>query len=300
MENLLLTVIVILVLIIIVLAAKVWFLRRSAKEISEAFRDRLAADTNTLIDISSRDARMRQLASEINSQLRLLRKERHRYQQGDLELKEAVTNISHDLRTPLTAISGYLDLLEGESKSEKTASYLNQIRSRTQELNSLTEELFRYSIVTSARELKPQRLDLVRALEESLLSFYGVMQERGIQPEIQLPETPVWRQLDPEAVSRVFSNIIGNGLKYSQGDLTVTMSPSGAITFANRAENLDAVTVGRLFDRFYTVEANRSSTGLGLSIARALTERMGGTITAEYAGGRLSIRVEFGDNSPNS
>lgn len=300
MENLLLTVIVILALIIIVLAAKVWFLRRSAKEISEAFRDRLAADTNTLIDISSRDARMRQLASEINSQLRLLRKERHRYQQGDLELKEAVTNISHDLRTPLTAISGYLDLLEGESKSEKAASYLVQIRSRTQELNSLTEELFRYSIVTSARELKPQRLDLVRALEESLLSFYGVMQERGIQPEIQLPETPVWRQLDPEAVSRVFSNIIGNGLKYSQGDLTVTMSPSGAITFANRAENLDAVTVGRLFDRFYTVEANRSSTGLGLSIARALTERMGGTITAEYAGGRLSIRVEFGDNSPNS
>lgn len=295
MENLLLTVIVILALIIIVLAAKVWFLRRSAKEISEAFRDRLAADTNTLIDISSRDARMRQLASEINSQLRLLRKERHRYQQGDLELKEAVTNISHDLRTPLTAISGYLDLLEGESKSEKAASYLNQIRSRTQELNSLTEELFRYSIVTSARELKPQRLDLVRALEESLLSFYGVMQERGIQPEIQLPETPVWRQLDPGAVSRVFSNIIGNGLKYSQGDLTVTMSPSGAITFANRAENLDAVTVGRLFDRFYTVEANRSSTGLGLSIARALTERMGGTITAEYAGGRLSIRVEFGD-----
>lgn len=300
MENLLLTVIVILALIIIVLAAKVWFLRRSAKEISEAFRDRLAADTNTLIDISSRDARMRQLASEINSQLRLLRKERHRYQQGDLELKEAVTNISHDLRTPLTAISGYLDLLEGESKSEKAASYLVQIRSRTQELNSLTEELFRYSIVTSARELKPQRLDLVRALEESLLSFYGVMQERGIQPEIQLPETPVWRQLDPGAVSRVFSNIIGNGLKYSQGDLTVTMSPSGAITFANRAENLDAVTVGRLFDRFYTVEANRSSTGLGLSIARALTERMGGTITAEYAGGRLSIRVEFGDNSPNS
>lgn len=293
MENLLLTVIVILVLIIIVLAAKVWFLRRSAKEISEAFRDRLAADTNTLIDISSRDARMRQLASEINSQLRLLRKERHRYQQGDLELKEAVTNISHDLRTPLTAISGYLDLLEGESKSEKAASYLVQIRSRTQELNGLTEELFRYSIVTSARELKPQRLDLVRTLEESLLSFYGVMQERGIQPEIQLPEAPVWRQLDPGAVSRVFSNIIGNGLKYSRGDLTVTMNPSGAITFANRAENLDAVTVGRLFDRFYTVEANRSSTGLGLSIARTLTERMGGTITAEYAGGRLLIDLKF-------
>lgn len=297
MEILLLTAIVILLVAVLALGAKVWFYRRSAREISQGFRDRLAADTNTLIDISSRDACMRQLASEVNAQLRLLRQERHRYQQGDLELKEAVTNISHDLRTPLTAISGYLDLLEAEDKSEKAASYLVQIRSRTRELNSLTEELFRYSIVTSARELKPQQMDLVRALEESLLSFYGMMQEKGITPGIQLPEAPVWRQLDPGAVGRVFSNIIGNGLKYSQGDLTVTMSSSGDITFANRADNLDAVTVGRLFDRFYTVEASRTSTGLGLSIARALTERMGGTITAEYANGRLTIRVRFGDMS---
>ena len=117
MEHLLLIIIGILLLIIFVLLAKVWFLRKSAQEISEAFRDRLTADTNTLIDISTRDPYMRKLAADINTQLRLLRKERHRYQQGDLELKEAVTNISHDLRTPLTAINGYLDLLEREEKS---------------------------------------------------------------------------------------------------------------------------------------------------------------------------------------
>lgn len=299
MENLLLTVIVILCLVIFALAAKVWFLRRSAKEILEAFRDRLAADTNTLIDISGRDPYMRKLAAEINSQLRLLRRERHRYQQGDQELKEAVTNISHDLRTPLTAVSGYLDLLEGEEKSEKAEIYLTQIKKRTQELQNLTEELFRYSVVTSARELKPQRMDLVRGLEESLLSFYGVMEERGIRPDIRLPESPVWRQLDAGAVSRVFSNIISNALKYSQGDLTVTMDRDGVVTFANRAENLTAVDVGRLFDRFYTVEASRNSTGLGLSIAKLLTERMGGSITAKYNCGKLVISVKFDDISPN-
>ena len=114
MNHLLLIIIGILLLIIFALSAKIYFLRKSTQEIAEAFRDRLTADTNTLIDISSRDPYMRKLASEINIQLRLLRKERHRYQQGDLELKEAVTNISHDLRTPLTAISGYLDLLERE------------------------------------------------------------------------------------------------------------------------------------------------------------------------------------------
>ena len=96
MEHLLLIIIGILLLVIFVLAAKVWFLRKSAQEIRDAFRNRLAADTNTLIDISTRDPYMRKLAVDINVQLRLLRKERHRYQQGDLELKEAVTNISHD------------------------------------------------------------------------------------------------------------------------------------------------------------------------------------------------------------
>ena len=297
MENLLLVIIGILLLIIFVLATKVYFLRKSAQEIAEAFRDRLTADTNTLVDISTRDPYMRKLAADINVQLRLLRKERHRYQQGDLELKEAVTNISHDLRTPLTAINGYLDLLEREEKSENVRRYLSQIKNRTEALKNLTEELFRYSVVTSSQDLKPEPMDVVRALEESLLSFYGVMQEKGIQPEIDLPEGPVFRELDAGAVNRIFSNIISNALKYSDGDLVVTMNRDAEIVFSNRASNLNAVTVGRLFDRFYTVEASRNSTGLGLSIAKLLIERMGGEIAAKYQDERLFITVRFIDPS---
>ena len=293
MEHLLFIIIGILLLIIFVLAAKVYFLHKSAREIAEAFRDRLAADTNTLIDISTRDPYMRKLAADINVQLRLLRKERHRYQQGDLELKEAVTNISHDLRTPLTAINGYLDLLEREEKSENVQRYLSQIRNRTEALKTLTEELFRYSVVTSSKELKRERMDVVRALEESLLSFYAAMQEKGIRPEIDLPEETVFRELDAGAVSRIFSNIISNALKYSDGDLSVAMQTDGSITFANTAHSLNAVTAGRLFDRFYTVDASRNSTGLGLSIARQLTERLGGIIEADYRNGRLIIMLRL-------
>ena len=295
MEHLLLIIIGILLLIIFVLLTKVYFLRKSAQEIVEAFQDRLTADTNTLIDISTRDPYMRALAADINVQLRLLRKERQRYQQGDLELKEAVTNISHDLRTPLTAINGYLDLLEREEKSENVKRYLAQIQNRAEALKNLTEELFRYSVVTSSQELKPERMDVVRALEESLLSFYAVMQEKGIQPEIDLPEEPVFRKLDTGVVGRIFSNIISNALKYSDGDLTVVMSRDSKIVFSNQANNLNAVTVGRLFDRFYTVEASRNSTGLGLSIAKLLTERMGGSISAKYQDERLYIVVRFED-----
>lgn len=301
MEELLFIIIGILLLIIFMLLAKIYFLRKSAQEIAEAFRDRLTADTNTLIDISTRDRNMRHLAAEINVQLRLLRKERHRYQQGDLELKEAVTNISHDLRTPLTAIRGYLDLLEREETSENVQRYLSQIRNRTEVLINLTEELFRYSIVTSSQSLNCERMDLVRALEESLLSFYAVMQGKGIHPEIQLPEEPVYRELDAAAVSRIFSNIISNALKYSEGDLSVVMDKNGCVTFSNTAENLDAVTVGRLFDRFYTVEAGRNSTGLGLSIAKMLIERMHGTIRATCENRRLQIEIAFtGQNNPGS
>ena len=293
MEYLLLIIIGILLLMIFVLLAKVYFLRKSTREIAEAFRDRLTADTNTLIDISTRDPYMRKLAADINVQLRLLRKERHCYQQGDMELKEAVTNISHDLRTPLTAINGYLDLLEREEKSENVQRYLSQIKNRTEVLKNLTEELFRYSVVTSSQELKLEHVDVVRALEESLLSFYAVMQEKGIQPEIEFPEEPIYRELDAGAVNRIFSNIISNALKYSDGDLSVVMDKNGCVTFSNTAYNLNTVPVGRLFDRFYTVEASRNSTGLGLSIAKILTERMGGSISAQYQNKRMYVTIDF-------
>ena len=293
MVSILIALSIILSIVIILQAIKIHYLRKTAREITENFAERLVSDTNTLIDISTRDPYMRKLAADINVQLRLLRKERHRYQQGDMELKEAVTNISHDLRTPLTAINGYLDLLEREEKSENVQRYLSQIQNRTEVLKNLTEELFRYSVVTSSQELKVERIDVVRALEESLLSFYAVMQEKGIQPEVELPEEPVFHELDAGAVNRIFSNIISNALKYSDGDLSVVMDKNGCVTFSNTAHNLNAVTVGRLFDRFYTVEASRNSTGLGLSIAKLLIERMDGSIEAIYNKDKLQIKITF-------
>lgn len=160
-------------------------------------------------------------------------------------------------------------------------------------LKKLTEELFGYSMVVSSHEFCQEEVNLVNVLEESLLSFYGMMQEKGIQPEITLPEKAVWRSLDVSALNRIFSNIIGNALKYSDGDFCVRMGEEGQVTFSNRAKDLNSLIVGRLFDRFYTVEVSRSSTGLGLSIAKLLTERMGGRILANYNEGRLIITLNF-------
>ena len=101
--------------------------------------------------------------------------------------------------------------------------------------------------------------------------------------------------LDRSALSRVFSNLISNVLKYSDGDLKITLSGKGEIIFSNMASGLDEIQVGRLFDRFYTVEAARKSTGLGLAISKTLIEQMDGTISAKYENSRLSIYIYFPD-----
>ena len=284
-----------LILVIISLFIKIHLLRKSAKEIECSFSERLLTDSNTLIDISSNDKRMRHLANEINIQLRKLRDERRKFQLGDLEVKAAMTNISHDLRTPLTAICGYLDLLEQEEKSETVNRYTAVIRNRTEMLKQLTEELFRYSVIlASAEALKIEPVVINNILEESIASFYTVLKEKQIVPKVSIPQKKVIRDLDRFALSRIFANLLNNAIKYSNGDLEVTLSENGEIRFINHASDLSEIEVGKLFDRFYTVNNAGNSTGLGLSISKALVEKMNGTISAEYHDGMLSICILFG------
>lgn len=283
--------------LLLILAGKVYTLRKSAQQLREGMAQQLERETNTLLSVSSGDREMKALADALNGQLAQLRAERQRYQHGDLEQKEAITNISHDLRTPLTAIVGYLALLEGEEKSEAVERYLSQISNRTQVLHQLSEELFAYALLTAPQPLHPQRVDLRGLVEEALLSYCGAMEQRGMEPTIQLPEGRVERNLDPTAAGRVLSNLISNALKYSAGDFAVTMTPDGVITFANSAPDLNPVLVQRLFDRFFTVETARHSTGLGLSIAKLLTQQMEGTLEAKYQEGQLVITLSFPDSS---
>lgn len=284
---------VLLAATVIVLLIKIYLMKKSAKEIAEKLSEKLSEDTNTLIDISSGDKDMRKLAESLNVRLKKLRRESLCYRRGDAELKEAVMNISHDLRTPLTAVSGYLDLLEREEKSDTVKTYLGHISNRTEAMKTLTEELFRYSIVASAKPLNYEKLCLNSVLEESLAEFYGAVVQRGITPEIKITEERVDRTLDKSALKRIFGNIIGNAVKYSSGDFFVTLTDEGTVTFSNTAEGLDSVTVGKLFDRFYTVETAGNSTGLGLSIAKLLAEQMGGEIAAEYIEEKVIITLKF-------
>ncbi len=276
------------------LGGKVYGLRRTMEDIGDRLETWLDEDSNTLLTLTaSRDPYARRLLRRLNDQLRLLRQQRRRWQQGDRELKEAVTNVAHDLRTPLTALCGYLELLDRTEHDPDTARYLAQIQNRVEAMKQLTEELFRYSVLTAAPPLEREPVVLNRVLEESLLAHYGAFTRQGITPVLSLNDTPVRRELDPTALRRILDNLFSNALKYSQGDLAVTLTAEGEITVSNTAPALDPVSVGRLFDRFYTVETGRSSTGLGLSIAKLLTEAMGGEIQARWQEGYLTMHLQF-------
>lgn len=279
---------------VLFLLLKVCLMRRAAREIYEGFAEKLRTDTNTLIDISSNDGRMRALADGINKQLMLLRKEHNRYTQGDMELKTAITNISHDIRTPLTTICGYLDIMKRMEKPPKIAEYLDIIDERAEFMEQLTEELFRYSVILSEDSAgESEEVFVNQVLAESVSGYYAVLTKHGITPNIHITENKIIRMLNKTSLSRVFSNLLNNAVKYSDGDLEITLSDTGEIVFSNSAKLLSSVQVKRLFDRFYTVETARNSTGLGLSIAKTLVERMGGGISAEYNENVLNIKIVF-------
>lgn len=286
-----------LLCVILLLCCKIYWMRQSIKEIQTGMMDKLHHDTNTLISISSHDKKVQELAACLNVELAHLRKLRQRYQLGDLELKDAVTNIAHDLRTPLTAIYGYLDLLEKEDKSEDAARYIHIIKGRMDALKQLTEELFQYSVFLSEAKENFAVIKLKSAIEECLSANYASLKGCHITPEIMFCEQDIKVYINQNALSRILNNIVSNVIKYSTGDFKIALLDTGEMIFSNHAPALDDTTVGKLFDRFYTVENGMKSTGLGLSIAKSLCEQMHGKIWADYKKDVLYIHLRFDERT---
>ena len=278
----------------IVLLIKICVMKLSLKELAGDFEERASLDSDTLLGVSSRDRSITHLASVMNETLTKLREMYHSYKQGDESVKNAITNVVHDIRTPLTAICGYLELTERYEKSPELAKYLEVISERTNYMKGLTEELFEYLLIRNVdAPEKKQEVNINRMLEDSIMNMYPTLMERGIKPQIEITEKRIVRKLYPTYLERIFNNLISNALKYSDEDLSINLEDDGTIIFSNKAANLTSVQVERLFDRFYTVETGQNSTGIGLSIVRSFVEKMDGTIKAEYIEGRLLIKVAF-------
>lgn len=286
--------IVVLAVLVLLLCIRLHLAKKVALEIHAALPEKLNTDTNTPITLSCRDKDLCLLADTLNQSLEQLRAMQHCFKQGNVQLQTSITSISHDLRTPLTTICGYLELLEKEPLSAVSRQYVAIIRECTKVMTQLTEELFRYSVVLSVPLAQPlQEVSVNRILEGSIAAMYAVLKRHRITPDITITDHTVLRTLDPSALSRVFSNLLNNAVKYSDGDLSITLSEDGIITFSNTAAALSEVEVGRLFDRFYTVENAKNATGLGLSLHGHWWSRCTGRWMPLMKRGGLSSRGRF-------
>ena len=288
--------IIILAVTVVILIIKLVLLRRGYKELTQNIRDQVDGETSIPITLTTSDKCAREAAVTINDELKRLKDERLRFESGNRKIRDTVTNISHDLRTPLTAIHAYLDLLEDEPDEEVRAEYLRRIKNRADVLTDLTGELFEYSKNTNGDYISSSSTDvtdLKRITEECFISFYAAFTGKGIEPEIILPDAPVKILCDKRSADRILENIIGNALKYADGGFKAEIKEDGTAIFSNPAPNLTAVQTAKLFDRFYTVSDGTDSTGLGFAIARELTLRVGGKIEADLKDGLLVITVKF-------
>lgn len=265
--------ITVLIIILIVLILKLFFIKKSIKEIRSNLSRILKSDTNNLITIDTNNKEISELANTLNIELKNLRRERLQYENGNQELKRSITNISHDIRTPLTAISGYIDLIKQNEDKEKQEEYIKIVERKTNDLINLTEQLFDFSkTVDITPQIKKEKICINEILEESLANFYVVFKEKNIIPKLEITDKRIYRFVDKNTITRVFENILSNVIKYSSGNFKVKLEENGKIIFSNKASSLDATTVEKIFDRYYTVENAKKSTGLGLSIAKQLVE----------------------------
>ncbi len=290
----------VLAIALIIAVIKIVLLRRGFDELTDNIEDQVKGETQVPVTLTTTDPHARKTAETLNRELKNLQDERNSYLDGNRKVSEAVTAISHDIRTPLTAINSYLDLMKDETDEELKEQYLERIKNRTLSLSELADELFKYSTSTDPsgylsadKDTKSEPVDICRILEECMLSFYAAFKKKGIEPEIDLPDNPVYVMCDRKGANRIFENIISNAIKYADDGLTVKLDNEGCAIFSNPAPELTPVSAAKLFDRYYTVHEGQASTGLGFSIAKELITRNGGTIEADLKEGILSVTVHF-------
>ena len=273
----------VLIIILIFFLLKMFFIKKSIKEIRINLIRILKSDTNNLLTIDTKNKEIVQLANTLNIELKNLRKQKLQYENGNNELKKSITNISHDIRTPLTAISGYIDLIKENKENQE--EYIKIIERKTNDLINLTEQLFDFSkTIDIVPNIQKEKICINELLEEVLANFYVVFKENNIVPDIEIEQRKIYK---------IIENILSNVTKYSSGEFKVKLDGMGIITFSNKSSSLDATTVEKIFDRYYTVENAKKSTGIGLSIAKQLVELNNGSINGKYEKGKLIIEIEL-------
>ncbi|MBO4775480.1 MAG: HAMP domain-containing histidine kinase [Lachnospiraceae bacterium] len=258
-------------------------LRQMRKELTKT-RDE---SYNRILRVSLIDSDVEKLAGEINKNIEYQKNLKLETQKSRKQLEQSISDIAHDLRTPLTVIKGNLQLLESEDLSEKGSQYLEVSSKKAEVLKGMVDEFFELSVLESdSKPVELTRFDIIPFLSDFIIENESIIREKGLSPVIDFPEKSVFANANEKLLSRVLSNLIGNIVKYAKGDFELSVSEkekSGCvIKIGNSVDDKDSIDIDHIFDRTYRADKARSdgSAGLGLYIAKLLMEKQKGSIEA--------------------
>jgi signal transduction histidine kinase len=270
------------------------FLKREIRQMNLSLKAIVEIDTNAQLTVATLDRHVAAFAETINTMLERNRRDHFEKLRTETELKRAITNISHDLRTPLTSARGYLQMLESSELDAETRNrYLAIIQERLDALSVLMNSLFEFArVIEGNLVFDVQKVNVCNAVYDALSASYEELERKGFTVDIDLPETPVVWFCDTDALRRILHNLIQNACIHGKEYLRVRLDRD-RLEIANKADGIGELDTERLFDRFYTADASRSNkrTGLGLAIVRGLAEQMGGRVSAQAEDDMLAIRV---------
>jgi len=288
---------VICIVIIAILLIHIVLMRVECRGIIKKIRSIRSKDTNELVHITTGTIPPK-LINEINGLLKDIRRYDMEYVRKSHDLEQMMTNISHDLRTPLTSAMGYISIIkEGTMSDAECGSAIEIVDKRLKRLEELINSFFEFSMIISSGKV-PERaeLNLNTILEEAIVHYFDDYSMQNRMVELRNPAGRIKLVSNRNVLMRVFDNLVGNALKHGVGDLIVTVTDGDVIkiSFENGIDDPE-LDVSRIFDEFYTTDISRTkgNTGLGLAIAKQFTELIGGKISAHSSDGRFCIDMEL-------
>ena len=276
------------------------FIKKEIKNILNQLKNYNIRKTEKKIDITLLDKDIEKMTIEINNLIDLHALSNIEKKSAERELKQAIANISHDLRTPLTSILGYIQLIEKpEVTDEERKEYLAIAKDRAKRLQILLNDFFELSVIESVdHSLKLGKLGLNSIVEEIVINLYDKFNEQQIVPSIKIPQEQMNIIGDESAIKRVIENLVINAIRYSDGNVSITLERNNTkinLTISNDVKDITEKDVELFFNRFYTADQTRSGkgTGLGLSIAKALMDKMNGKLSAELKDSWLYVKCSW-------
>ena len=276
-----------------------FYYRRQIKNVKSQISFLNQHETNMLITSDQKSGCVAELTDELNTLIEQTAALRKEIADNESHLKDTIINLSHDIRTPLTSMDGYFQLLLKSDDPEERQQYAAVISDRLSSLKEMLDELFTYAKLTNkAYEVELSPCAVNEILLSVLFSFYKDIKQRGIEPRVNVPEQDIFIQGNEPALRRIFQNILKNCIEHGNNQLSVRLINSAdmvQIYFENDYQTQEPIDANKVFDRFYKVDGARSktSTGLGLSIAKELVERLNGSITGNVKNDIFTITITF-------